>query len=99
MRFMLPIRDLGFPGGASGKEPACQCRRHKRCGFDHWVQKIPWKKVWQPTPVFLPGESCEQRSLAGDAPWSSKEWDTEASDLASRCTYVYHALITWVIMQ
>ena len=39
------------------KEPICQCRRHKRCGFNPWVGKIPWKKAWQPTPVFLPGES------------------------------------------
>ena len=48
---------LGFCGGASGKEPACQCRRHKRHWFDPWVGKILWKREWQPTPVFLPGES------------------------------------------
>ena len=46
----------------SGKESACQCRRH---GFDPWVGKIPWRRKWQPTPVFLPGESHRQRSLAG----------------------------------
>ena len=45
------------PGGASGKEPTCQCRRHKRHGFDPWVGKIPWRRAWQPTPVFLPGEA------------------------------------------
>ena len=67
---------LGFPGGASGKEPASQCRRHKRCGFDPWVQKILWRRAWQPTPVFLSGESHGQRSLAGYHPWSSKESDT-----------------------
>ena len=39
--------------------------RDKRCGFDPWVGKILWRKVWQPTLVFLPGESHEQRSLAG----------------------------------
>ena len=38
----------GFQGGASGKEPACQCRRHKRCRFDSWVRKIPWRRAWQP---------------------------------------------------
>ena len=48
-------RTYGFPGGASGKEPTCQCRGHKRPGFDPWVGKIPWKRAWQPTPVFLPG--------------------------------------------
>ena len=62
------IEYLGFPGGASGKELACQCRRHKRLGFDPWVGKIPWRKAWQLTPVFLPGESLGQRSLAGYSP-------------------------------
>ena len=54
-----------FPGGASSKEPACQCRRPKRCGFDPWVGKIPWRRVGQPSPVFLPGESHGQKSLVG----------------------------------
>ena len=54
---------LGFPGGTSGKEPAC--RRHKRCRFSPRVRKIPWRTAWQPTPVFLPWESYGQRSLAG----------------------------------
>ena len=40
---------LGFPAGTSGKEPACQCRRPKRHWFDPWVQKIPWRRAWQPT--------------------------------------------------
>ena len=48
---------LGFPGGTSGKESTCQCRRHKGCGFNPWVRKIPWRRAWQPTLVFLPGES------------------------------------------
>ena len=43
----------------------CQCRGLKRCRFDLWVQKIPWWRKWQPTPVFLPGESHGHRSLAG----------------------------------
>ena len=46
-----------FPGGASGKEPICQYRKHKRHRFDPWVGKIPWRRGWQPPPVFLPGES------------------------------------------
>ena len=37
-----------------GKEPASQCRRHRRHGFDAWVRKIPCRRAWQPTPVFLP---------------------------------------------
>jgi len=55
----------GFPGGASGKVPACQCMRHKRHGFKPYVGKIPWRRAWQPTLVYLPGESHGQRSLAG----------------------------------
>ena len=42
----------GFPGGASGKESACQCRRCKRRGFNPCFRKIPWNRKWQPTPVF-----------------------------------------------
>jgi len=53
-----------FQCGASGKESTCQRGRHKRCRFDRWGRKIPWRRVWQPTPVFLPGESHGQRSLA-----------------------------------
>ena len=65
-----------FPGGASDREPACQCRRHKRHGFDPWVEEIPWKRTWQLTSVFLPGESHGQRSQAGYSPQSHKELDT-----------------------
>ena len=63
----------GFPGGANGKEPTCHCRKHKRCRFDPWVRKIPWRRAWQPTPVFLPGESHGQRSLVGYSPWGHHE--------------------------
>ena len=44
----------GFPGGTSGKESVCQCRRYKRCQFDPWVKKVPRRRKWLPTPVFLP---------------------------------------------
>ena len=60
----------GFPGGTNGKEPACQCRRLKRCRFHPWIRKIPWRRAWQPTPVFLPGKSYGQRSLVDYSPWS-----------------------------
>ena len=63
-----PMNRMGFPGGASGKESACQHRRHKRHGFDPWVGKILWRRAWQSTPVFLPGESYGQRRLAGYSP-------------------------------
>ena len=47
-----------------------------RSGFDPWVGKITWRRPWQPTPVFLPGESHGQRSLAGYSPRGCKESDT-----------------------
>ena len=55
-----------FVGGASSEEPTC--RRHKRPGFNPWVGKIPWRRAWWPTPVFLPGESHGQRSLVVYSP-------------------------------
>ena len=66
----------GFPGGTKGKESACQYKRcYKRCGFDPWVWKIPRSRKWQPIPVFLPGKSHGQRSLAGYSSWGHKESD------------------------
>ena len=62
----------GLPRCFSGKEPACQCRRHKRLGFDPWVRKIPWRRKWYHTSVFLPGKSHGQGSLAGYSPWGSR---------------------------
>ena len=62
-----------FNDGTSGKESTCQCRRHKRCGFDARVGKIPWRRKWQPTPGFSPGKSHGQRSLAGYSPRGHKE--------------------------
>ena len=44
-------------------------------GFDSWVGKIPWRRAWQPTPVFLPGEFHRQRNLKGYRPWGHKESD------------------------
>ena len=55
-----------------GKNPPVNVRRCKRCGFGPWVEKIPWRRKWQPTPVLLPGESHGQRSLAGYSPWGRK---------------------------
>ena len=66
----------GLPRWISGKEPACQCRRHKKHGFNPWARKIPWRRAWQPTPVLLLGEFHAQRSLVGYSPWDHKESDT-----------------------
>ena len=84
----------GFPGGASGKESACQWRRHRRCkrrGSDPWVMKKRMEREWLPTPVFLPGEFHGQRSRAGYSPWGRKESDTteHACVHARACTYTH----------
>ena len=71
-------------GGSAGKESALQCRRS---GFNPWVGKIPWRREWLPTPVFLPGEFNGQRTLAGCSPWGHKELDTtERLTLSLLCT-------------
>ena len=66
-------RTIGLPRWFSGKESSCQCRS---CGFNRWVGKIPWRRKWQPSPVFLPEKSHGQRSLMGYSPWGCKELDT-----------------------
>ena len=63
--FLGCMIDIGLRCWLSGKESACQCRRR---GFDPWVRKIPWRRNWQSTPVFLSGKSHGQRSLAGYSP-------------------------------
>ena len=57
------------------KESACQCRSSRRCGFDPWVGNIPWRKPWQPTPVFLLRKFHGQRSLVDYSPWGCKDLD------------------------
>ena len=60
---------LGFPGGASGKESACQCRRRKRCRFNSWGQEAPLEEGMSVHSSILAGESHGQRDLAGYSPW------------------------------
>ena len=65
----------GFPWWLSAKESACNagdCLQHSSPRFDPWVRKIPWRRKWQSTPVFLPGKCHWQRSLAGYSPWGRK---------------------------
>ena len=77
------------PGGTSGKESSCQCRRHKRRGFNPWVRKIPRSRNWQPTPVFLPGKFHGQWSVVGCSPWGSKESDmTEQQQQQTYSAYI-----------
>ena len=72
----LSISFYGHTRQLSGKESACQCRRY---GFNPWVRKIPWRRAWQSTAVFMPREFHGQRSLASYSPWDHKdttEWLT-----------------------
>ena len=89
-----PIPWCGFPGGPSGKEPACRCRTHET-QVQSLSGKIPWKKAWHPTPVSLPGESHGQMSWAGYSPRGHKESDmtevtqhTRSQTLAQRCVWL-----------
>ena len=69
------MRNRGYFGLSwclRGKESTCQCRRHSRYMLNSWVRKLPWRRKWQPHPVFLPGESHRQRSLADYSPWGGK---------------------------
>ena len=65
-----------FPGGFPGKKSACNAGAAGRYRFSPCVGKIPWRRAWQPTPVFLPGQSHRQRSLVDYSPWGCKELDT-----------------------
>ena len=93
-------------------KPACQCRRPKRCRFYLWVGKIPWRRAWQPTVVFLPGEFHGQRRLVGYGPWCCKEWTwlsnwTCTSSLTNTFAFPspprswkvpFHSLLLWVLL-
>ena len=67
-KYSLYATSLGFWGDTSSKEPAWQCRRHKRSRFNPWVGKILWWQAWQLATVLFPGESLGQRSLADYSP-------------------------------
>ena len=82
-------------GGASGKEPTSQCQRHKRSS---WVGEIPWRRAWQSTPVFLPGESCGQRSPAGYSPYGYDWIDFWTHNTLAGGWYVWahwKSCVTW----
>ena len=87
MDYFIRIRvchSRGFPRGSNSKEPTCQGRRREKRRFNTWVLKAPWRRAWQCTPVFMPGESPGQRSLEGYSPWGHKESDTTEANLYAR---------------
>ena len=81
----IPIYQL--PWWVSSKESTCQFRSHRRCEFNPWVEKIPWRKAWQPTPVFLPGHFHGQKSLAGYSLKGHKESDVTEAHVCTQATH------------
>ena len=65
------MKNSGFPGGSDSKESTCNAGGQ----FPSWVGKVPWRRKWQPTQVFLPGEFYGLRSLVGYSLWSHRELD------------------------
>ena len=72
-----------LPWQLSSKEPTCQ---YRRCKFDHWVEKVPQRRKWQSTPVFLPAKSHQQRSLEGYSSQGCQESDM-TQQLNNNCIY------------
>ena len=68
------FNNWGFSGCATGKEPPHQCKRHKRLRFYPWIGKIPWKKAWQLTPVFLPENPMDSGSWQATVHRVTKSW-------------------------
>ena len=66
----------GFPDGSDGKKKKKNCLHCRRLQFNPWVKKIPWRREWKPSPVFLPGEPHGKRSLEGHGPWGRRESNT-----------------------
>ena len=73
--YTIPYIYKRLPRWGSGKVSAYECRTYERFRFNPWVQKIPWRRKWQPTPVFLPGLIPGQRCLVGYSPWSDNQLD------------------------
>ena len=90
---IFTVYTMGFSNGSGGKEPAYQCRRCKRHGFDPWVQKIPWRMKWQPIPVFLLGKVHGQRRLVSYSPWGHKESTWLSAHPHTIHVYMYMAYI------
>ena len=76
---------MGFPGGAEVKASAFNVGD---LGSIPGLGRPPWRRKWQPTPIFLSGESHGRRSLVGYSPWVAKSW-TRLSDFTFTFTTVY----------
>ena len=87
---------MGFPGGSAVRNRA-ECKNHRRCMFDPWVRKIPWRRAGQVTQVLLPREYHGQRSLVGYSPQAHKESDvTEVTQHTHACPQTVIKVHSWV---
>ena len=93
---IAPLFLWGFPGGASGREPTCHCRRHKKCGFDPWVRKTPWRRHGNPLQYSCLENPHGQRNLAGYSPWRRKESDTTEASWNAHCFCI--PSIPWLVI-
>ena len=76
-----------FPLAQTVKNPPAM----REIWFDPWVRKIPWRRKWQSTPLFLPEKSHGQRSLVGYSPWDHKQSDT-TERLTLFCGLLFHSV-------
>ena len=86
--FMLLGRVPGFPGSSVVKNLLANAGYKGDVGSNSWVRKIPWRRKWQPNPVFLPGKSHRQKTCWATVHGITKSW-TQLSDWV--CTYSIHA--------
>ena len=78
------LQKASFPSGSDGKESAC----NRRPGFHPWVRKIPWRREWQPTSVFLPGKLHGQRRLTGKSMGWQRVGHGRATNTALQTNYL-----------
>ena len=101
--FQIPC----LPRWLKGKESTCQCRRSRRRRFNPWVGKMPWRKKWQLTPVFLPRKSQGLKSLMGYSPWDHKrvEQDWATKQITKRLQFnfilsserrIHNVILVWL---
>ena len=84
---------------SSGKKSTCQCRCLKWHRFNPWVRKIPWRRKWQPTAIFLSGKSNGQRNLVDYSPWGHKESGMTEQLNAHTHTHTHtHTHLAWIFL-
>ena len=90
------LSSISLPWWLSGQQFVCQYMRHRRHQFDPWVERIYWRRKWQPLPVFLPGKSHGQRSLEGYIVFGvakSRTWLSNWTLTSKGSNWVNHAYI------